>query len=542
LLGQSLAADRYEILLVDDGSTDGTGVDIDRWARAHPQRVRVFHEPHSGWPGRPRNIGIDMARGDYIQFVDSDDALTPVALERVLAAARESDADVVLPKSASDFRGVNHDLYRRNQRRVGWLDFPLVESLVPHKLIRRAFALEHGLRFADEPRHVEDQLFFVHAYAHAGSVAVVADEVCYLFRRRRGFGRNLGDVPADPDDYYRDLEGVLDVIDRHVTDAVQRLRLYERFYRVEILGRLRDRPMLDYDADYRRRLYHRIRRLVDERMPPELDGLLPAFVRDQARLVRDHNLPALVRHAETLSTLAVQASIGAVDWRGGALAFDFHAPVTLDGEPLDYQPVDGDFADVVVVSREDASTWFVPPTLPVVAAEGGLAVQGRVDIDLRHVCGGRALLPGLWDVRLRVRIGGLTRTARLNAPDPAPAPPLCLYDEPPRAVLPYWTDAGGLALDVDGWSHPVSEQAVAGATPTERGWVLPGLVASAPMKRSVAVLLQSPDGAVAHHDGRLHLDPAGATLDRPRQPRRSEDCRAWLRLGAPGEDAASPLP
>ena len=82
LLRQSLPPDAYEVIFVDDGSTDGTGERLDELAAADP-RVRVFHQENSGWSGRPRNVGIDAARGEYVMFVDNDDHLGDEALERM---------------------------------------------------------------------------------------------------------------------------------------------------------------------------------------------------------------------------------------------------------------------------------------------------------------------------------------------------------------------------------------------------------------------------------------------------------------------------
>ena len=59
LLGQSLPPEEYEIIFVDDGSTDETPARLDALAEEHPH-VHVRHIENSGWPGRPRNLGIDI--------------------------------------------------------------------------------------------------------------------------------------------------------------------------------------------------------------------------------------------------------------------------------------------------------------------------------------------------------------------------------------------------------------------------------------------------------------------------------------------------
>ncbi len=98
VLGQSLAPEAVEVVAVDDGSTDGTGAELDRFARLHPERVRVVHQENSGGPAAPRNTGIGLARGRYVFFLDADDYLGPEALERMAAMADENGSDVVVGK------------------------------------------------------------------------------------------------------------------------------------------------------------------------------------------------------------------------------------------------------------------------------------------------------------------------------------------------------------------------------------------------------------------------------------------------------------
>src|SRR4051795_2820689 len=97
LLQQTLAPGELELIFVDDGSTDGTPARLDALAQTHGN-VRVEHIPNSGWPGKPRNVGLDMATGDFVFFADNDDWLTPEALERLYATAVIDDADIVIGK------------------------------------------------------------------------------------------------------------------------------------------------------------------------------------------------------------------------------------------------------------------------------------------------------------------------------------------------------------------------------------------------------------------------------------------------------------
>lgn len=83
-----------EIILVDDGSTDGSGAICDAWAR-RDSRIKVIHKTNEGL-GMARNTGMELACGGYLCFVDSDDFIAPGILEKALAQAEKEDADLTV--------------------------------------------------------------------------------------------------------------------------------------------------------------------------------------------------------------------------------------------------------------------------------------------------------------------------------------------------------------------------------------------------------------------------------------------------------------
>ena len=102
LLTQDLSPAEYEIILVDDGSTDGCPAICDEYAQAlHPSggsrkgaNIKVIHQPNGGLSAA-RNTGIMAAKGDYVCFVDSDDYWEPNVLGGLMAQVERDDLDVL---------------------------------------------------------------------------------------------------------------------------------------------------------------------------------------------------------------------------------------------------------------------------------------------------------------------------------------------------------------------------------------------------------------------------------------------------------------
>lgn len=96
VMKQDLSPEEYEIILVDDGSTDGSGELCDELVRLSPipQKAKVIHQKNAGLSAA-RNAGIAVATGEYIQFVDSDDYLEPNVLGGLVRQMDEEKLDVL---------------------------------------------------------------------------------------------------------------------------------------------------------------------------------------------------------------------------------------------------------------------------------------------------------------------------------------------------------------------------------------------------------------------------------------------------------------
>ena len=103
LLAQDLPADDYEIIIVDDGSTDGSGALADALAAEHGN-IRVIHQRNRGLSGA-RNAGIPVASGTYVMFVDSDDFLCPNVLGTLVGLMESKELDIL----RFNYQNVNMD-------------------------------------------------------------------------------------------------------------------------------------------------------------------------------------------------------------------------------------------------------------------------------------------------------------------------------------------------------------------------------------------------------------------------------------------------
>lgn len=195
LVKQSLQ--NIEIICVNDGSTDVTPALLDAWAEKD-ERIRVVHRENGG-QASARNVGMDMAAGEYVGFVDPDDYVEHSMFARLVEEARRHGADVTACgyTSFSDGDGsVLEELSwspapgvdREAQSNVMHADsvWERMDVVTCNKLYRRDFLNNHGLRFETSFRSMEDDVLWLMVLAHASCLAVIPDRLYWYRRQRRG--------------------------------------------------------------------------------------------------------------------------------------------------------------------------------------------------------------------------------------------------------------------------------------------------------------------------------------------------------------------
>jgi len=181
-----------EIIVVNDGSQD-TSLEICREYEKMDRRFRVINKENTG-VSDSRNQAIETARGEYLQFMDSDDWLTQDATESFVHAARKFDCDLVV----SDFYRVDGAVFTEKQHirerglltRAQYAEYMMREpadfyyGVLWNKLYRRSIVQEHQIKMDEDLRWCEDFLFNLNFIRYAGRFTAIQTPVYYYMKRK----------------------------------------------------------------------------------------------------------------------------------------------------------------------------------------------------------------------------------------------------------------------------------------------------------------------------------------------------------------------
>lgn len=253
----------FELLLVDDGSTDGCGKICDSYAEKD-SRIRVFHKENDG-VSSARNLGLDNAKGEWICFVDSDDELMPNGI-RMMAEGISDEVDLVMA-GYNKYGDNNSLIYSLDALKALIIDKKqaikemfspsdyVYQGYICGKLFRMNEVMKRGIRFSKDIYFNEDRLF-------------ITQFICLS-------ERNIYYTTGPVYKYYERLGGAMMSIrkgfnPKFVTDMTASIRMRQLLHET-----FRDKELLDL-AD--NQIYSSYRRII---------GMMQDFqYRDDKRLFR----------------------------------------------------------------------------------------------------------------------------------------------------------------------------------------------------------------------------------------------------------------
>jgi glycosyltransferase involved in cell wall biosynthesis len=188
-----------EIILVDDGATDGSGLRCDEWAAKDPT-IRVIHKPNGGCASA-RMAGLQAAQGEYVTFVDGDDWADPSMLERLFDTALLSGSAVVEGGWCLAFPSDNTDDRTGSERGQTYLsrggvlrrkrDTALSDQpTIWRRLYRRDFLKAHDIGFDIGLRRFDDMPFQFKTLSRSDDIPYV--DACLLYYRQNREGQDIG--------------------------------------------------------------------------------------------------------------------------------------------------------------------------------------------------------------------------------------------------------------------------------------------------------------------------------------------------------------
>lgn len=425
LEAQDLSSDDFDVIAVDDGSDDFSGQILDVYS-ARNANFRVIHQENSGWPGKPRNVGIAASESEFVFFCDADDRLGPEALRRMVDYARKTESDVVVPKMVGlGGRRVQASLFTKTIE-----DVPLrlvLRSLSPQKLVRRSLLLENNIRFHEERVRLEDGIVMSACYLRSRKTSILAD-YDYYFIRTRTVGSNISSAPIEPAGYVRSLTEIAKNLLQDVPDRELAQLLVLDLFRRKGLRFYEPGRFLAFERDVQLQWIDSHSEFLERFLPEEsLASLAPA----------ESELTELIRQRAFEAIVDVQRTAYAVD-----------APMRAESAVLDGAGVQLQLSSIAplnsatLVLKNRASTKQVDINIAITNA----TTKSNANLHTATIGRGDMLVFGkeivdLWTV-VRDSSGKVGTLARVVCPIGTKLPPLT------NNVRVYSTAHGSLSIDL----------------------------------------------------------------------------------------------
>lgn len=175
LYNQNIDQKNFEVIIINDGSTDNTLSIASEYAKTHSNII--IHTQINSGVGAARNRGLDFAKGEYIYFIDPDDYLATGVMKTILNTSSEIDVDILAFNSLSTNK---YSLFNSNASKgeieiftgIEYIGLKKFKNEIWWYIIRRDFLIKTGIRFI-EGRWMEDAIF-------TASLFIEAEQIGYL--------------------------------------------------------------------------------------------------------------------------------------------------------------------------------------------------------------------------------------------------------------------------------------------------------------------------------------------------------------------------
>lgn len=206
LLNQTL--DKIEIILVNDGSSDESGRICDALLDKD-ERIRVIHQDNGG-AAKARNAGLEISKGDYVGFVDSDDWVDANMYYTMYHIAEQGDLDIVRCGAIANDNGVERTAWNPDDLPATYNNNAIRENVIPMLIappndaeykkrllsgcvfcmFRRQFLRENSIRFRNL-RNGQDAIFVMEAMWVANSLTMIPDAFYHYMQRTESLSRSM---------------------------------------------------------------------------------------------------------------------------------------------------------------------------------------------------------------------------------------------------------------------------------------------------------------------------------------------------------------